>query len=409
MVDCILKLVPDPPISFLQPHQRQVTRILQFAAQAAHPLVPGEMIEPILKTLANNFITERNSSDVMAIGLNAVREVCSRCPLAMSEDLLRDLVMYKAYKEKSVMMAARSLISLYREQIPDLLHKRDRGRQTEAQAELPQRGYGEVQTVDHIPGSEALLKKAKEIDVKGKGKRARNDDSDDDEDDESDEEDDDESEDGWVDVKHDGDATGVEVDEDDDEEDDEDDDDEEDEDDEEGDDDDEEEEGDDDEEEAEDADASMKSVADTELSNVQVMDEKTAAQELALTRIFTDDDFKRIDAANIRKHTTNSRKRPVEAEKSEYVRLDDIEMIFKKRKTDKLARLESVLKGRTGRDKFGYKDGRHSIHCSKTNAEKRKQKNFGMMRHKARSKVKRSFKDKQMDLRKHLLKQKKMK
>lgn len=99
---------------FLQPHQRQVTRILQFAAQAAHTLVPGEVVEPILKTIANNFITERNSSDVMAIGLNAVREICSRCPLAMGEDLLRDLVMYKAYKEKSVMMAARSLIVLYR-------------------------------------------------------------------------------------------------------------------------------------------------------------------------------------------------------------------------------------------------------------------------------------------------------
>lgn len=99
---------------FLQPHQRQVTRVLQFAAQSSHSLVPGEMIEPVLKTIANNFITERNSSDVMAIGLNAVREICSRCPLAMGEDLLRDLVMYKAYKEKSVMMAARSLIVLYR-------------------------------------------------------------------------------------------------------------------------------------------------------------------------------------------------------------------------------------------------------------------------------------------------------
>lgn len=148
---------------FLQPHQRQVTRVLQFAAQSAHALVPGEMIEPILKTIANNFITERNSSDVMAIGLNAVREICSRCPLAMGEDLLRDLVMYKAYKEKSVMMAARSLIVLYREQIPGLLHKRDRGRPTEAQADIKQKGYGEIHAMDHIPGSEALLKKSKMV------------------------------------------------------------------------------------------------------------------------------------------------------------------------------------------------------------------------------------------------------
>jgi protein SDA1 len=53
---------------FIQPHQRQVTRILQFAAQASHELVPPEIIEPVNKTIANNFVTERNSSDVMAIG-----------------------------------------------------------------------------------------------------------------------------------------------------------------------------------------------------------------------------------------------------------------------------------------------------------------------------------------------------
>jgi len=55
-----------------------------------------------------------------------VREICSRCPLAMNEDLLRDLVQYKNYKERSVMMAARSLIHVYRASIPELLHKKDR-------------------------------------------------------------------------------------------------------------------------------------------------------------------------------------------------------------------------------------------------------------------------------------------
>lgn len=58
--------------------------------------------------------------------LNAVREICNRCPLVMSEDLLRDLTQYKNYKERSVMMAARSLIHLYRASMPELLHKKDR-------------------------------------------------------------------------------------------------------------------------------------------------------------------------------------------------------------------------------------------------------------------------------------------
>jgi len=142
-------------------------------------------------------------------------------------------------------------------------------------------------------------------------------------------------------------------------------------------------------------------------TKAEILDEKTAVQELAATRIFTDEDFKRIDAENIRKFTKNARKRPLEGEKSEYVKLNDIEMIFKKRRTDKGSRLESVMRGREDREKFGYRDKRRNIHCSKTNNEKKKTKNFGMMRHKARSKVKKSFKDKQQSMRKHLLKQKK--
>lgn len=214
-----------------------------------------------------------------------------------------------------------------------------------------------------------------------------------------------ESEDGWVDVNQDdkNDAT-IETDEEVDEDDCEEEDDEED--------DEDEDEGGDEGVDSDDDSENKKEEGANEKPEVKkpvVLDEKQAAQELAITRIFTDEDFKRIDMANIKKHTTGARKRPLETEKSEYVRLNDIEMIFKKKKHDKEARLESVLKGRTGREKFGYKDGRKNEHCSKTNREKRKKKNFGMMRNKARSKVKKSFKEKQQSMRKHLLKQKKMK
>ncbi|XP_017092635.2 protein SDA1 homolog [Drosophila bipectinata] len=368
---------------FLQPHQRQVTRVLQFAAQASHELVPGDIIEPILKTIANNFITERNSSDVMAIGLNATREICMRCPLAMGEDLLQDLAMYKTYKEKSVMMAARSLITLYREHLPALLHKKDRGRQTEAQAERKVRAYGEREVHDTVLGAEALLKDSKTIDI------------------ESDEDTD--SNDGeWVNVTHSDGEGGPDVD-DDDEEEDEDDEEE----------DDEEDEGNSDEEDSnsdegvgsgEEADKTKKQKAD-----LKILNQKEAAQELALTRIFTDEDFKRINAANLKKTVTSARKRPLEQDRAEFVKLNSIEMIYKKRKHDKESRLETVQAGRKDRERFGWKDGRVNENCSKTNREKRKTKNFGMLRHKARSKVKKSFKDKQQALRKHLLHQKKMK
>ena len=63
---------------------------------------------------------------VCLIRLNAVREMCVRCPLVMTSDLLQDLASYKSYRDKSVMMAARSLIHLYRDANPELLKRKDR-------------------------------------------------------------------------------------------------------------------------------------------------------------------------------------------------------------------------------------------------------------------------------------------
>lgn len=371
----------------------------------------------------------------------------------MGEDLLRDLTLYKAYKEKSVMMAARSLITLYREQLPALLHKKDRGRLTEAQAELKPKRFGEVVSFDNVPGAEVLLESAKSINVK--------------------EEDDSDSDDSWVDINESGDEINIKSDSDEENSDDEIDDgsdiensdgsedeplsNEEEESENEDEDADEDVDEDEDEEDYSSDGESVeeqptpsppksgkknkqkeapakkvekkaaksngvaknkknKAAKSTDVNesvvsedSVTVLDKKEAAKEIALARIFTDEDFKRIDAQNIKKHVSNARKRPLEAEKTEYVKLNDIEMIYKKRRTDKASRLESVMKGREDREKFGYRDKRKNIHCSKTNSEKKKNKNFGMMRHKARSKVKKSFKDKQQSLRKHLLKQKKMK
>lgn len=65
--------------------------------------------------MANNFVSERNSVEVMTVGLNAIREICLRAPLAMDEDLLHDLVMYRGYRDKNVSTAARSIVALYRQ------------------------------------------------------------------------------------------------------------------------------------------------------------------------------------------------------------------------------------------------------------------------------------------------------
>nr|XP_022902455.1 protein SDA1 homolog [Onthophagus taurus] len=358
---------------FMQPHQREVTRILQFAAQATHSLVPPDVLEPLLKTIANNFITERNSSDVMAIGLNAVREICARCLFAMNEDLLQDLIQYRVYKERSVMMAAASLLQLYKLNKPEMLRKKDRGRPTEAIGELVPTSYGEINVKDYVPGAEVLLledKKGDDIEINS---------------------DSDSNDDEWVDVNGSDDEIGEEEDSDDDLD---------------------ENNGDDDDEKVvKDAKSVNKKLTKEEILNRK----KEMAQKATLERILTDEDFKRIEIANIRKQiqpTSKGLKRKLEetgTESSDLVKLGDIENIYKKRKHDKQARIDSVRAGQQGREKYGYKDNRLNIHCSKTNREKRKTKNFMMVKHKSKAKVKRSFKDKQIALRNHLLKVKRMK
>lgn len=115
-------------LRYLQPHQRHVTRILCFCAQASHAALPGDLLTTMVKAIANNFVSDHCAAPVIAAGLNAIRECCCRCPAAMDEALLQDLTQYKGYKDKGVMMAARSLIGLYRQIGPGMLHRRDRGR-----------------------------------------------------------------------------------------------------------------------------------------------------------------------------------------------------------------------------------------------------------------------------------------
>ncbi|XP_050437859.1 protein SDA1 homolog [Adelges cooleyi] len=375
---------------FLQPHQKEVVRMMQFVAQSSHELVPPDVLEPVLRALVNNFVTERNSSDVMAIGLNAIREMCSRAPLVMTEDLLRDLAQYKNYRERSVMMAAKSLIHVYRSSMPHLLHKKDRGRPTEATMEIVAKKYGEIDAKEFVPGAEVLLESEDQPEL-------------DSESDDSDGE--------WVDVIHSEDEGGNDVVDkaDNDEEED---------------DDDIEEEDIDEEEEMNETDLSMCTQGTTSndtptivkkvTKKQQLEEKKEKAAQVSTMRILSDEDFKRIEIAQLSKQmtTARNRKRPAEPEESsrgELVRLRDIENIYKKRKHDKQTRIESIKKGQEGREKFGYKDGRVDPFSSKTNREKNKNKNFMMIKHKAKGKIKRSFKDKQIKLRDHLLKLKKMK
>lgn len=349
---------------FLAPHQREVVQLLQFSAQAAHDLVPPECLEPVLKAIVNNFITERNSAEVMAVGINAVRELCNRCPLVMSEDLLRDLVEYKTYKDKGVMMASKSLIQLFRNQNPDLLHKRDRGRPTEAVATMKKKQFGDLDTHESVPGAEVI--DADKTESKEASKEKADDDSE------------------WENVSHPSDNED-----------------------------------------------------DPEKKFLSLEEKAAKASEVTLGRILTDEDFKKIDSAQLKKQVQGFRKGPKttpqkgtkrtaddadldleendgEASgsgRNELVNLADIELVHKKRKHDKEARLESVMKGREDRGKFGGgRKQKLDENASTSNKQKNKKKNFSMLKHKIKAKAtKKSFREKQQELKKRLIKQQKFK
>lgn len=154
---------------YLTPRQPSVTTFLACLAQATHSLVPPDALEPLVQKIANEFVSEASASEVASAGLNAIREICVRQPLAMNDTLLQDLVMYRKSKDKGTMMAAKGLLSLYREVGADMLKKRDRGKDATMgirSGAIKERRFGEEE-VGGIEGLE-LLEEWKEKERKRK-------------------------------------------------------------------------------------------------------------------------------------------------------------------------------------------------------------------------------------------------
>ena len=210
-------------LKHLAPRQQNVTTFLACLGQATHNLVPPDLIQPCVQKIANEFVSEGSASEVASAGVNAIREICARQPLAMTDTLLQDLVMYRKSKDKGVMMAAKGLLSLYREVGAELLKKRDRGREAALNLRSADRKdirFGEVEGDGTIDGIELLEAWKEEERRKKRREEGLPSDGEDDENEDEDaiakdeEEgwkkfnvDNDESEDsgGWIDVESDGD------------------------------------------------------------------------------------------------------------------------------------------------------------------------------------------------------------
>lgn len=384
-------------LKFLTPKQRDVTQIMAAAAQASHDLVPPESISSVVRKIADEFVSDGVSAEVAAAGLNTIREILARAPLAIDQPLLHDLVEYKGSKSKAVMMAARSLISLYREVAPEMLHRKDRGKTASLELQLGEKKglpvFGvESSTITTIPGIELLSKWKKE-----QGEQDENAD----ENDENwavalgDEENGSDIEGDWVTIESDKeyDISDSE-----------------------------------DESNAtsktnEDSDSDLDLSDDEKLADKseeaeseqpkkkkqkqEPIDSNAAMNEMLSSRILTPADFAKLEElrvqAGVDKILGTKTQHNEEA-------IDSTSLLGAvKYKQLREERIAHAKEGREDRDKFGSKKGKRDAPHSTTNKEKARKKNFVMMIHKkaVQGKQKLSLRDRQRVLRAHITKQKK--
>lgn len=388
-------------LKYLTPKQRNVTQIMAAAAQASHDLVPPELIAMVVRKIADDFVSDGVAAEVAAAGINTIREILARAPLAIEPPLLHDLTEYKGSKSKPVMMAARSLISLYREVAPEMLQRKDRGKTASMELQHgdkkggPQFGV-ESSTVTSIPGLELLTKWRKE--------QGLQDDEDNDANWEVDlESDTSDIEGDWVTVESDKEYNISDS---------EDEKDEKDENDEKEDQDIEEDEG----KSSVQDDLKDDSDSDLELSDdeappkkkAKIDDAKTAEEamnEVLSSRILTPADFAKLQ--ELRTQAGVEKALGIQHNEEE---VDSTSLVGKvKYKQLREERIAQAKEGREDREKFGSRKGKRDAPHSTTNKEKARKKNFVMMIHKkaVQGKQKMSLRDRQKVLRAHITKQKK--
>ncbi|KAI0956922.1 hypothetical protein AcW1_005479 [Taiwanofungus camphoratus] len=393
-------------MKYLAYHQLRIPAILVALAQSVHDLTPPDALSPIVRKLAQEFVHPGVGAEVIAAGLNAIREVCRRQPWAMEEDLLGDLVEYRKSRDKAVTAAARGLLQLFREVNPGMLKRRQRGKEASmgvagGSQPLPF-GHSTEAAVD-IEGLVLLedhLKKLREEDGAASGEEAEADEAGwENWDVESDSSEDSSDSDRWVDVESDGDDLDVS----------------------------------DSEDEGERHPDKGKGKAADEI-DAQVQPDDNAASRvssLATTKILTPADFAlindlRLKAASqaVERGGGSSAKRKLaalEANKKMLAQSKNPEDTFisendilgprKKAKADYVERIASIEKGREGREKFGSLKGKKkkAAPSSSTNREKARNKPIMMILASGavKSKKKASLREKQQKLRAHIERAKK--
>ncbi|KAH7101085.1 protein required for actin cytoskeleton organization and cell cycle progression [Auriculariales sp. MPI-PUGE-AT-0066] len=396
-------------VRYLTYHQLQVTLILVSLAQSVHDLTPPDALQPVLAKLAHEFVHPGVGPEVIAAGINAIREVCRRQPWAMDEDLLGDLVAYRKSRDKGVVTAARGLLALYREVNPGLLQRRERGKEASMGTNVAGRAlpYGHApKPMERIEGLELLEEHLNRLRAE-EGSDAEGGDGEGDEnawkdwDVESDSESESSEEEGWIDVSSDDEGGDIVVS-------------------------DSEDEGGKNTAKQQGKQKASGNESDEEKEQDDKMDEDKKEEKLSTlmtTKILTPADFAKL--AELRAQgpqdasaSGNPRKRKkgpaIETNADgNFGFLSEGEILGprKKAKADYEERMASVAKGREGRERFGSNKGKKNkdVQSSSTNREKARNKPIMMVLASGavRGKKKASLRDKQRKLRAHIERAKK--
>ncbi|KAG5735521.1 Protein sda1 [Termitomyces sp. T112] len=375
-------------VKYLTHRQLRVPAILVALAQSVHDLTPPDAVTPVIRKLAHEFVHPGVGSEVIAAGLNAIREVCRRQPWSMEEDLLSDFIEYRKSRDKAVTAAARGLLQLFREVNPGMLKRRERGKDASmglASGSQPLPFGHSAEAAADIEGLLLLedhLQKLRDEQGVVLGDEEEDEGAWDDWDIESDSSDSD-SDNEWINVSDDDNHIVIS----------------------------------DSEDEAEKA--QPKSEVPPRVSN------------LATTKILTPADFALLNDLRIQEAskavengggshakrklaTLEANKKSIQSSEQDnsFISENDILGPRKKTKADYAERMASIQKGREGREKFKSNKGKvnKEVASSSTNREKARNKPIMMILSSGavRGKKKASLREKQQKLRKHIDKAKRM-
>jgi len=149
-------------IRYLQPKQKDVTRILACLVESSHQLVPPEMLRPAVVHVINTFVTDAQTPEVIQVGMHTLREICSRCASVLDEDQIADLTGFRKYKNKGVVKSTRQFIKVFRNVNPQIMHRSLRGREAQmalSRGEMKVTEFGEHDAVSAIDGLDLLVQK----------------------------------------------------------------------------------------------------------------------------------------------------------------------------------------------------------------------------------------------------------